>query len=577
MDIQLIKRIAGYLKPFRKKILISLVISVAVGGLSTSPIPLVKIAFDEVFSGKDFFLLSIIPPAVFVLYLCKGGLTYLQNIIILRVSCDLVVEFRLRMFAHVHNLPYGFFEKVTTGELMSRVVSDVHVMIPSLARFAKDALKNLVMFVGLLSWLFYLNWQWAIASIIFIPLAIIPISIIAKRLRSLGKKGNETMAEMNSTILESFSGIKTIRAFDLEKIEKKKYYRQAHKYLALWRKSVKYGQLTSPVMEVLGVTVGTGLFWYGGYQVLMGQLSQGEFFAFMLAMFMMYGPLRGLMGSYAGLQGTLAAAERVFWLLDQEKESVKDGTQEIKGFDDCIEYQNVSFKYPTRNIKVLDNINLTVQKSEVLAIVGMSGAGKTTMVDLLFKFFKVTSGKILIDGVDISEISIKSLRANLALVNQETFLFNDTIWNNISFGYPGATDDQILKAAEAARVTAFVNKMYDGFETVIGERGVMLSGGQRQRISIARAILRNAPILVLDEATSSLDSESEKLVQEALANLMEHRTTIVIAHRLATIKHADKIVVMEHGKIVGLGAHEDLIDDCALYQKYYNMQFSGAI
>jgi subfamily B ATP-binding cassette protein MsbA len=575
MEKELIKRLIFYLKPYRKRIIIALVISVAVGALSTSPIPLVKVTFDKIFAEKDFFLLAVIPPAIFLLFVAKGVLSYVQQLIILRVGLDLIVELRLRMFSHIHQLPYGFFERVTTGELMSRVVGDVNASIKSLANTATEAVRSLVMFVGLVIWLFYLNWKWAFAAIILFPLAIMPISVIAKKLRHLGRRGQELIAEMNSTILESFSGIKTIRAFDLEKIENKKYYRQINKFLAIKRKNIKYKLLTSPLMEILGVSVGTGILWYGGDQVLTGKISQGDFLAFILAMFMMYGPLRGLLGLYAKMQNSLAAAERVFWVLDQEKESFKDGGLELNAFEKNIEYKNVTFKYPTRNIRVLDNINLVVNKTEVLAIVGMSGAGKTTLVDLLFKFYNLTTGQILIDGIDINEISSKSLRSNLALVTQETFLFNDTIWNNIAFGHPGASKEDILKAAEAARVAVFVNKLYDGYETVIGERGLMLSGGQRQRISIARAILRNAPILVLDEATSSLDSESEKLVQEALYNLMENRTTFVIAHRLATIQHADKIVVMEHGEIVGMGTHETLMNDCELYQKYHRMQFSG--
>jgi subfamily B ATP-binding cassette protein MsbA len=276
----------------------------------------------------------------------------------------------------------------------------------------------------------------------------------------------------------------------------------------------------------------------------------------------------------ASIQTSLAGAERVFDILDLPEEKLGKGQNELIGFEGKIEFQDVCFRYPSRNKMVLDKINLTVNKSEVIAIVGMSGAGKTTLVDLLFRFFEVTSGKILIDGEDIRSFKPSSLRSHLSLVTQETFLFNDTVLNNITFGKEGnSTREEILLAAKAAHVDSFIKNMDDGYETLIGERGVKLSGGQKQRIAIARAILRNAPILILDEATSALDSESEKLVQDALHNLMEHRTSFVIAHRLSTIKHANRILVMDDGKIVESGNHESLLANSGLYQKYYNMQF----
>ena len=290
---------------------------------------------------------------------------------------------------------------------------------------------------------------------------------------------------------------------------------------------------------------------------------------------MMYDPMRILFKTYTDVQVAIAASERIYSVLDEETEKMRAGKVKMTGFRNQIEYKNVSFKYPSRDTMVLKNINLNVNKSDVLAIVGMSGAGKSTLADLLFKFFIVTEGEILIDGVNINDINSHSLRSHIALVTQETFLFNDTILANIQFGNPAASREEILAAAQAAHVDIFVRNLDDGYDTVIGERGVMLSGGQRQRIAIARAILRNAPILVLDEATSALDSESEKLVQDALHRLMEHRTTFVIAHRLSTIKNADRILVMEQGEIIGSGTHDELMADCAQYQKYYEMQVMG--
>ena len=340
------------------------------------------------------------------------------------------------------------------------------------------------------------------------------------------------------------------------------------------KKNVKYLEITSPLLELLGVISAAFILWYGGSQVLNGEISQGTFLAFIVALFMMYTPIRILFKIMANVQTSLAGAERVFAVLDLPEEKVREGQKELVNFKGKIEFQNVCFRYPSRQRIVLKDINLTVNKSEVVAIVGMSGAGKTTLVDLLFRFFDVTSGKILIDGENIQNFKLSSLRSHLALVTQETFLFNDSILNNIAFGKEGkSTREEILVAAKAAHVDYFVENIDDGYDTFIGERGIKLSGGQKQRIAIARAILRNAPILILDEATSALDSESEKLVQDALHNLMEHRTSFVIAHRLSTIKHANRILVMEDGKIVETGTHEQLLASSGLYQKYYDMQF----
>ena len=575
MDLKLYKRLIRNLIPYKRQVILVLVTSVIVGVLSTSPVPLVKEALDKIFVEKDSGMLNIIPLILIILYIVKGGLRYFQSCLIFRIGWELIAKFRMDIFRHIHKLPYGFFEKDTTGKLMSRAVNDVNAMLMTLARHVKDALQNIVMFLGLLFWVFYLKWDWALIAIFVIPFALVPVSIVGKKLRHLGRRGQEIIADITSTMLESFSGIKIVRAFGLEVIEEKKLDKDNQAFLDNMRKNVKYTELTSPLMEVLGIFGGSAVLWYGGSQVMSGEVTQGTFFAFILGMFMMYDPMRVLFKLYTDVQIALAASERVYSILDEEPEKMRDGEMDMPGFQHQIEYKNVSFKYPSRETMVLKNINLTVKKSEVLAIVGMSGAGKSTLADLLFKFFIVTEGEILIDGENINILNSHSLRSNIALVTQETFLFNDTILANIQFGRPDATREEVIDAAKAAHVDIFVRNLDDNYNTVIGERGVMLSGGQRQRIAIARAILRNAPILVLDEATSALDSESEKLVQDALHRLMEHRTTFVIAHRLSTIKTADRIIVMEQGEIIGSGTHEELMVDCPQYQKYYEMQVMG--
>lgn len=572
--MSLYKRLFRNLKPFLGRLYLAIFFSIIVGIIATSPVPIIQKTFDQIFVEKDYFMLKVIPLALIILYVIKAVLTYAQNLIIFGISWELVVKFREKLFTHIHKLPFVFFEDHETGELMSRINNDVAIMQSTVTRLMKEFMQNGVMLIGLLAWVFYLKWDWAVMALIIFPITVFPVVNISRKLRRLSRQGQEILANINSTIIESFSGIKVVRAFGMEPREIEKFQVDNDNYLGVMKKNVKYVEITSPFLEVLGVVSAAFILWYGGSQVLNGEISQGTFLAFIVALFMMYAPIRILFKIYTNVQGALAGAERVFDILDQDEEKLWEGEDEFQNFNQGIEFRNVSFSYPSRNSMVLNDINLSVKKSEVIAIVGMSGAGKTTLVDLLFRFFDATSGSILIDGKRIQDYKLTSLRRQLALVTQETFLFNDTIWNNIAFGCEqDVTREEILEAAKAAHVDYFVSNLDEGYETLIGERGVKLSGGQRQRISIARAILRNAPILVLDEATSALDSESEKLVQDALHNLMEHRTSFVIAHRLSTIKHANRIIVLDKGEIVESGTHESLLASSGLYQKYYEMQF----
>ena len=572
MNTQLYKRLFRYLLPYKKKLLVAIFFSVVVGVIATSPVPLIQKTFDDIFVEKNFFMLKVIPIGLVFLYTIKAFLVYFQNIIILGITWELVVSMREKLFTHIHKLPFTFFEDNETGQLMSRIMNDVNIMQSTITRMLKEFIQNGITLIALLGWIFYLKWDWALISILILPIMILPIGNIARKLKKLSHKGQEILADLSSTILESFSGVKVVRAFGMEDMESQKFNSFSGSFLNVMKKNVKYVEIPSPFLELLGVISASVILWYGGFQVLTDKVSQGTFLAFIVGLFMMYAPVRLLIKLYANIQSSLAAAERVFSVLDLEEEKINEGNLELFGLKKSIEYQNIAFKYPSRDTQVLSNINIVLEKSKILAIVGMSGSGKTSLVDLLFRFHDPLSGKILIDGINIKDYTLKSLRGSLSLVSQETFLFNDTIRKNIAYGRPDASEVDIVEAAKAAHVDLFANSFDGGYDTIIGERGVKLSGGQRQRISIARAILRNSSILVLDEATSALDSESEKSVQDALNNLMEDRTTFMIAHRLSTIKHADSIIVLDKGKIVEVGTHEKLLSNSGLYQKYYQMQ-----
>ncbi|HIJ51359.1 MAG TPA: ABC transporter ATP-binding protein, partial [Nitrospinae bacterium] len=473
MSFQLFKRLFFYVKPYMSRLYLAIFFSVVVGIIATSPVPIIQKTFDSIFTEKDYFMLKVIPLALVALYFLKALLMYAQNLIMFGISWELVVHFREKLFAHIHRLPFGFFEENETGKLISRINNDVAIMQSTVTRLLKEFLQNSVTLIGLMIWVFYLKWDWALMALIVFPVMIFPVSNIGRKLKKFSHKGQEILGNINATVLESFSGVKIVRAFGLEPRELKKFQAYNDDYLKVMKKNVKYVEMTSPFLEVLGVASSAFILWYGGSEVLRGEISQGTFLAFIVALFMMYTPIRILFKIIASVQTSLAGAERVFEIFDLPEEKVREGQKELIDFKGEIEFQDVCFHYPSRIKTVLDKINLTVNKSEVIAIVGMSGAGKTTLVDLLFRFFDVTSGKILIDGEDIQSFKLSSLRSHLALVTQETFLFNDTILNNIAFGKEGdSTREEILDAAKAAHVDYFVENIDEGYETLIGERGV---------------------------------------------------------------------------------------------------------
>lgn len=460
-----------------------------------------------------------------------------------------------------------------TGTLMSRIISDVTLLQMSVSNVLVKAIRDLFQVIILLGVVFYMNWRMAMITFIVLPVAAYPIIRFGRLFRKLSTATQEETAHVSNILHETITGNRIVKAFTNEKYENDRFGLQVFALFNITMKDAKYRCLQHPLMELIGGVAIAVIIWFGGNGVINGSSTPGEFFAFLTAMIAAYEPVKGITRVNATIQQGLAAATRVFAILDVEPE-IKDreNAKVLAPFNSQITFKSLTFAYES-NETVLKDINLTVPAGEALAIVGPSGGGKTTLTNLIPRFLEVEKGALLIDGVDIRDVTLTSLRSQIAMVTQQTILFNDTVRNNIGYGNQQASLHHIHEAARAAHAYDFVEALPDGFDTIIGEGGARLSGGQRQRISIARAILKNAPILILDEATSALDTESEREVQKALENLMKDRTTFVIAHRLSTIKNADRIIVIKDGVIVEQGTHHSLIAEKGEYELLYNMQY----
>ncbi|OGL42706.1 MAG: lipid A export permease/ATP-binding protein MsbA [Candidatus Schekmanbacteria bacterium RBG_16_38_10] len=572
--MELSKRILAYFKPYKIRIIVAIIGMIIVALTDAGLAYLVKPVLNDVFLKADMKMLKLVPLAIIGLYLFKGVFRYVQVYLMGTVGQRVIMDIRNRMYEHFQRLSFDYFSANQTGTMMSRITNDIISMQHSLP-VAIDLIRQPFTLIGLIAVAFYQEWRLTLFALIIMPVMMIPFAAFTKRLRNYSKRGQEKMGDISAILQETLSGIRVTRAFGMEEHETQRFKDENKRFMKLRLKTIKYDELSSPINEFLG-SIGIGfVIWYGGHQVLAGESSPGAFFSFLAACVLMYNPIKKLNSANAGIQESMASAERVFRLLDTEP-SVKerDGAIAINEIKEGIEFNNVSFRYQEEI--VLMGINLKVKSGEVVAVVGESGGGKSTLVSLIPRFYDVTDGRITFDGVDIRDLLFLSIRRLTAVVSQETFLFNDTIRNNIAY-LPERESiplDAVVAAAKAANAHDFISAMPEGYNTVIGERGIRLSGGQKQRLSIARALLKNAPILILDEATSSLDAESEYLVQEALNRLMVGRTTLVIAHRLSTIQHADRILVLSRGSIVEEGRHDELLKRNGEYARLYNRQFA---
>ena len=556
------------------RLAISSVFSAIVAATTAITAYLVKPVLDDVFIQKDFQMLMVLPIIVIVVTFIKGLAAYWQEFLLSYVGQDILRGLKNRLYDHMQSLPLSFFQKEKTGDLMSRITSDVNVVNAMFTTVITGGIRDGFTLIGLIFIVFYMIPKLAIFAFIVLPIAFFPIVHLGRRIRRVRKGAQEALADMNAFLHETLAGNKIVKAFGMETHEKKRFFEKTHKIFRLEMKEARVKALTSPLMEFLGGLGGAFVIGYGGYRVIAGDYSTGTFMSFLAAVFMMYQPLKKLSKLNNAVQQGLAAIDRIFDILDR-KSDVSEAQQPITIVRQPhrVTFEDVSFNYDAT--LVLQNINLDVQAGEILALVGTSGGGKTSLVNLIPRFYDVSQGAISIDGIDIRQTSISSLRDQIAIVTQEPILFNDTVRYNIAYGNANATESEIVEAAAAAYAYDFIESFPHGFETMIGELGGRLSGGQKQRICIARALLKNAPILILDEATSSLDSESETLVQNALENLMKGRTTFVIAHRLSTIGYADRIVVIVDGQIAEEGKHENLMARQGEYYKLYQMQYSG--
>jgi ATP-binding cassette, subfamily B, bacterial MsbA len=564
-------RLLRFVKPYWGKLVLAGIFMSLSASTNGATAFLVKPVLDKIFFEKNGSMLVAIPFGIILLYLLKGVFDYLQAYLMGFVGQKVITDIRNLTFTHLQRQPLAFYDKTPTGIIISRITNDITLVQGAVSDSFTAILKDAFTIVGLVFVVFYRDWKLATIAFVILPFATYPIVSFGRKLRKIAVQNQKAMARLTTFLHETITGQRIVKAFTMESYEQGRFEEENESLFRIVLRRYKIRALSSPVMEVLGgIAVGV-IVWYGGSQVISGQSTPGNFFSFTAALLMLYEPIKRLNKENHNIQQGLAAAQRVFEIIDRQPEIAdKSNAVDLAAVDGVIEFENVYFRYEEKMI--LKNMTLKINKNEVVAIVGESGVGKTTLINLILRFYDVTSGSLKIDGLDIRDITLQCLRKNIAIVTQDVILFNDTVAKNIAHG---AEEDpeRIELAARTAFAHDFILKLPKQYDTNVGEKGLRLSGGQKQRIAIARALYRDAHILILDEATSALDSASEGEVQRALENLMRGRTTIVIAHRLSTIMSADRIIVLQGGSIIQEGPHQELVAADGPYKQLYELQF----
>ena len=598
-----IRRLLNFLRPYRLRFLVAVILMAMVGACEALTALLLGPVFDRVLDpkaestpillfrfslgGGTLYLQDLLPGrihnvwtmvaiAIIGVTLIKGLAEFFATYFTNFIGHSVVRDLRNLLYAKIIQQSIGFFTNNPTGRLMSAITSDIEKIQNAVSQVAADFLKHSFTLVGLLAVVFYVDWRLALVSMALVPFVVLPSANIGRYIRVSSRSSQDKMAEINNVLQETFTGIRIVKAFVMEMFEVAKFRAATRRLLKINMRWVIAQAATSPLMEILGALTIAGLLLYARNAIVHRAQTMGGFVVFLYALIKMYEPIKRLTGVNNAFQQAVGASEQVFRYLDARPEIIdKPSATELPPFRKEIVFDHVDFEYED-DVPLLRDVNLRIVQGEVVAIVGSSGAGKTTLANLILRFFDVSRGRVLVDGRDIRDVKLSSLRAQIGMVTQETILFNDTVFNNICYGRKPQNGAEVQEAARVALAHDFIMETPQGYQTVIGERGQRLSGGQRQRIAIARALYKNAPLLILDEATSELDTESELLVQKALNNLMAGRTVVVIAHRLSTVRRADRIVVLDRGTISEIGTHDDLVNRGGIYQRLHELQFVDA-